>query len=120
MLAGRFQEALDVAPTVLEAAEENPLLYPFLERLHGYALVQARQAEEAGPRFERSLELARELEADYEVALTLEALGRTGLGERGRRDREPGDPRAPRSLLDTARAAALSRPSLVSDGRGGR
>ena len=80
VLAGRFQEALDVAPTVLEAAEENPLLYPFLERLHGYALVQARQAEEAGPRFERSLELARELEADYEVALTLEALGRTGLG----------------------------------------
>ena len=44
VLAGRFQEALDVAPTVLEAAEENPLLYPFLERLHGYALVQARQA----------------------------------------------------------------------------
>jgi tetratricopeptide (TPR) repeat protein len=80
VLAGRFQEALDVAPTVLEAAEENPLLYPFLERLHGYALVQARQAEEAGPRFERSLELARELEADYVVALTLEALGRTGFG----------------------------------------
>ncbi len=38
------------------------------------------RTEEAGPRFERSLELARELEADYEVALTLEALGRTGLG----------------------------------------
>jgi tetratricopeptide (TPR) repeat protein len=80
VLAGRYQEALDVAPTVLEAAEENPLLYPFLERLHGYALVQARRGEEAGPRFERSLELARELEASYEVALTLEALARTGLG----------------------------------------
>jgi hypothetical protein len=80
VLAGRFQEALDVAPTVLEAAEENPLLYPFLERLHGYALVQARRADEAGPRFERSLELARELEADYEVALTLEALSRAGFG----------------------------------------
>ncbi len=36
--------------------------------------------DEARPRFERSLELARELEADYEVALTLEALGRTRLG----------------------------------------
>jgi len=79
VLAGRYQEALDVTPAVLEAAEENPLLYPLLERLHGYALVQARRAEEAGARFERSLELARELEADYEVALTPEALGRTGL-----------------------------------------
>ena len=81
VLAGRYQEALDVAPTVLEAAGENRLLYPFLERLHGYALVQARRPDEARPRFERSLELARELEADYEVALTLEALGRTRLGE---------------------------------------
>jgi class 3 adenylate cyclase/tetratricopeptide (TPR) repeat protein len=80
VLGGRYQEALDVAPTVLEAAEENPLLYPFLERLHGYALMQARRGEEAGPRFERSLELARQLEAGYEVALTLEALARTGLG----------------------------------------
>lgn len=81
VLAGRFQEALDIAPTVLEAVEENPLLGPFLERLNGYALVQARRADEAGPRFERSLELARELDADYELALTLEALGRTRLGD---------------------------------------
>ena len=81
VLAGRFQEALDLAPTVLEAAGENRLLYPFLERLYGYALVQARRQDEARPRFERSLELARELEADYEVALTLEALGRTRLGD---------------------------------------
>jgi class 3 adenylate cyclase/tetratricopeptide (TPR) repeat protein len=83
VLAGRYQEALDVAPTVLEAAGENRLLYPFLERLHGYALVQARRPDEARPRFERSLELARELDADYEVAMTLEALGRTRLGEPG-------------------------------------
>src|SRR5207244_1480762 len=62
VLAGRFQEALDVVPAVHEAAGESPLLGVFLERLHGYALVQARRAEEAGARFERSLELARELE----------------------------------------------------------
>ena len=67
-------------PSVLEGAAENPLLDPVLERLHGYALVQARRADEARPRFERSLELARGLEADYEVALTLEALSRTRLG----------------------------------------
>jgi hypothetical protein len=68
-------------PGVLEAAEDRPLVCAFLERLHGYALVQARRTEEAAPHFERSLELARGLGADYEVALTLEALGRTGLGD---------------------------------------
>jgi len=81
VLAGRFQDALELVPTVLQAAEENPLLSPVLERLHGYALVQARQKADARPRFERSLELARELDADYEVALTLQALGRTGFGD---------------------------------------
>ena len=43
-------------------------------------LTQARRAEEARPHLERSLELARGVDVDYEVALTLEALGRTGLG----------------------------------------
>ena len=80
VLAGHFQEALDLVPSLLEGTGENPLLDPFVERLHGYALVQARRAEEARPRLERSLELARSLEADYEVALTLEALSRTRLG----------------------------------------
>jgi hypothetical protein len=68
-------------PAALEATEDRPLVGAFLERLHGYALVQARRAGEAGPRFERSLELARGLGADYEVALTLEALARTRLGD---------------------------------------
>jgi len=81
VLAGHFQEALELVSGLLEGAAENPLLDPFLERVHGYALVQARRADEARPRFERSLELARGLEADYEVALTLEALIRTGLGD---------------------------------------
>jgi class 3 adenylate cyclase/tetratricopeptide (TPR) repeat protein len=80
VLAGRYQEALDVVPAALEAAGENALLGAFLERLHGYALVQARRAPEAGAHLEQSLELAREFPADYEVALTLEALARTGLG----------------------------------------
>jgi class 3 adenylate cyclase/tetratricopeptide (TPR) repeat protein len=81
VLAGRYEEALEIVPRVLEAAEGRPLVCAFLERLHGYALVQARQAEEAAPRFERSLELARGLGADYEVALTLEGLARTRLGD---------------------------------------
>ena len=81
VLAGRYKEALESLPGVLEAADGRPLVCAFLERLHGYALVQARRAEEAAPRFERSLELARGLGADYEVALTLEALARTRLGD---------------------------------------
>jgi class 3 adenylate cyclase/tetratricopeptide (TPR) repeat protein len=79
VLAGRHQEALKVLPGALGATEDRPLVGSLLERLHGYALVQARRGGEAGPRFERSLELARG--ADYEVALTLEALDRTGLGD---------------------------------------
>ena len=81
VLAGRYQDALGLVPTVLEAAGENPLLYPVLERLDGYALVQGRQKADARMHFERSLELARELDADYEVALTLEALCRTGMAD---------------------------------------
>jgi class 3 adenylate cyclase/tetratricopeptide (TPR) repeat protein len=81
VLAGRHQDALEILPAALEATEERPLVGAFLERLYGYALVQARRAGEAGPRFERSLELARGLGADYEVALTLEALARTRLGD---------------------------------------
>jgi hypothetical protein len=76
----RHQEALESLPAALEAVEDRPLVGAFLERLHGYALVQARRSSEAAPRFERSLELARGLGADYEVALT-EALGRTRLGD---------------------------------------
>jgi len=81
VLAGRYKEALEVVAGVLEAAEERPLVCAFLERLQGYALVQARRADEAPPHLERSLELAQRLGADYEVALTLEALARTRLGD---------------------------------------
>jgi len=81
VLSGRHQEALTSLSAAHEAIEERSLVGAFLERLHGYALVQARRAGEAGPRFDRSLELARGLSADYEVALTLEALDSTGLGD---------------------------------------
>ncbi|HET7856935.1 MAG TPA: tetratricopeptide repeat protein [Gaiellaceae bacterium] len=80
VLAGRFQEALQIVPRCIEAAEESPQLLAFLERLYGYALVQARRTDDARPHFEHSLDLARGLEAEYEVALTLEALARTRLG----------------------------------------
>ena len=78
VLAGRHQDALGVLPGV-EAAAETPVLCALLQRLHGYALAQARRAAEAGAYLERSLELARGVDADYEVALTLQALARTRL-----------------------------------------
>ena len=40
VLAGRYKEALEGLPGVLVAAEGRPLVCAFLERLHGYALVQ--------------------------------------------------------------------------------
>jgi tetratricopeptide (TPR) repeat protein len=81
VLSGRHQEALKSLSAAQEASEERSLVGAFLERLHGYALVQARRPGEARPRFDRSLELARELSADYEAALALEAIDRTGLGD---------------------------------------
>ena len=79
MLAGAHQDALEVLPSAAAAAEETPVLGAWLERLHGYALAQARRAQEAGTHLHRSLELAVGIDADYEVALTLQALARTRL-----------------------------------------
>jgi tetratricopeptide (TPR) repeat protein len=52
VLAGRFQEALEIVPRGIEAVEGTPQLGAFLERLYGYALVQTRQADEARPHLE--------------------------------------------------------------------
>jgi len=46
-------------------------------RLLGLALCQARTPEIARPHFLESLEIARELQAEYEVALTLRAMADT-------------------------------------------
>jgi hypothetical protein len=53
---------------------ETPVLCATLERLWGYALIQARRPDEAGPHLQHSLELASGVDAEYEVALTLQAL----------------------------------------------
>jgi class 3 adenylate cyclase/tetratricopeptide (TPR) repeat protein len=79
VLAGGHQDALDLLPAAVHAAEEAPVLCALLERLHGYALAQARRPHEAGTHLQRSLELAVAIDADYEVALTLQALARTRL-----------------------------------------
>ena len=61
------------------AATKSPVggLEALVERSIGYALHQARRPEEARPHFEESLRIARELKAEYEVALTLRAMAAT-------------------------------------------
>ena len=88
-------------PEVADAATESPVLSAQVERLYGYALWQARRADEAGPHLQRSLELAGEVGADFEVALTLEALATAGR-------RGPKAKAESRAILD--RLGVLSTP----------
>ena len=77
---GRYQEALEVATECRDAAAKSPVggVEALIERSIGYALHQARRPDQARPHFEESLRLARELKAQYELALTLRALAATG------------------------------------------
>ena len=82
VVAGEHREALETATAALDDARESgapPVLEAIIERLLGYALVQGRRKDEAAPHLERSLELARGLGADLEIALTLKAMADTGL-----------------------------------------
>ena len=76
---GRYKEALEVATECRTAATKSPVggLEALVERSIGYALHQSRQPEEARPHFAESLRLARDLNAEYEVALTLRAMAAT-------------------------------------------
>lgn len=77
VLEGRHREAIETVARC-RAGEGAGVPEALLERVHGYALCQARRPTEAIPHFERSLAIARELEAGYEVALTLRAMADTG------------------------------------------
>jgi tetratricopeptide (TPR) repeat protein len=82
VVAGEYREALKAGSAALEEAHASaapPVLEAMIERFIGYALVQGRRLDEAAPHLERSLELARELGADLEIALTLKALVDSGL-----------------------------------------
>ncbi|HEV8248446.1 MAG TPA: tetratricopeptide repeat protein, partial [Gaiellaceae bacterium] len=82
VVGGEHREALEAGSSALEeakAAGAPPVLEAMIERLIGYALVQGRRPDEAGAHFGRSLELARGLGADLEIALTLKAMADTSL-----------------------------------------
>jgi class 3 adenylate cyclase/tetratricopeptide (TPR) repeat protein len=85
---GASTAALALADDALERTKSTPgvaILAAMLHRLRGWAFMQLRDLEGAGAAFDESLSLAR-LEgenigmrsADYEVALTLDALGQLG------------------------------------------
>ena len=85
---GASAAALELAENALERTKATPgvaILAATLHRLRGWAFMQLRDLERAGAAFDESLSLAR-LEgenmgmrsADYEVALTLDALEQLG------------------------------------------
>jgi class 3 adenylate cyclase/tetratricopeptide (TPR) repeat protein len=85
VVVGEHHEALETASIALEEADASgapPVLTVMIERLIGYALLQGRRPQEAEPRLTRSLELARQLDADLEIALTQKAMADTGLAGR--------------------------------------
>jgi class 3 adenylate cyclase/tetratricopeptide (TPR) repeat protein len=91
VLEGRYKEAADLATETLANVEDSSVVAASLERLLGYAAVQARKpGDEAHAHLDRSLELGRSLEAQYEVALTLKAIADVDKGagdERGEGER---------------------------------
>jgi class 3 adenylate cyclase/tetratricopeptide (TPR) repeat protein len=79
IFAGDSAAALRLASSALGRAAERGgtnVLQAALQRLRGYALLQATDPEAAQRCFQESLRLGRSAGADYEVALTLEALAR--------------------------------------------
>jgi class 3 adenylate cyclase/tetratricopeptide (TPR) repeat protein len=98
VLEGSHREALALAQDLLAEAKDA-----LVERLLGYALVQARRPEEARPHFDESLRLARERGARYEVARTLRALSETGSQEHAEEAQQ---------LLDSLGVVSLPRVPL--------
>ena len=78
VLEGRSHEALELADRLVEGMEEqgSPRGVALVQRVRGYALLQGDDLGGARAAFEASRESALELKADYELVLTLVALGR--------------------------------------------
>jgi class 3 adenylate cyclase/tetratricopeptide (TPR) repeat protein len=66
----------DAALTAIAEAAGGSLHHAFVHRIRGFALAQQGDLDGADAAFAESLELAREAEETYELALTLEAIGR--------------------------------------------
>jgi class 3 adenylate cyclase/tetratricopeptide (TPR) repeat protein len=69
---------LELAREALARAGEQSVHVPMLQRVVGYGLQQTGDRAGARAAFEDSLRIARERQAEYQVALTLDALARLG------------------------------------------
>ena len=79
VLAGDAADALVHADDALASIAETgdgSLYEALVHRVRGYALAQRGELDEAARAFARSLDVARGADETYELALTLEALGR--------------------------------------------
>jgi tetratricopeptide (TPR) repeat protein len=79
VLLARPAEALALADATLAHEHEDlgvEVLAPMLERMRGYALAQLDQTEGACAALDRSVALARERDALYEVSLSLQGIVR--------------------------------------------
>jgi class 3 adenylate cyclase/tetratricopeptide (TPR) repeat protein len=79
VLAGDPAEALRQADETLASIEQaggGSLQHALVYRLRGYALAQQSEFDAAREAFSKSLEVARAADETYELALTLEAIGR--------------------------------------------
>jgi class 3 adenylate cyclase/tetratricopeptide (TPR) repeat protein len=77
--SGNPAEALNQADETLRAIEETgggSLQHALVHRIRGYALIQEGELEAADEALAQSLEVARSADETYELALTLEAIGR--------------------------------------------
>jgi tetratricopeptide (TPR) repeat protein len=110
VLEGRYAEAREAVEALLAelGADESSPVAALLERMAGYALAQAREPlDAAAERFRRSLEIARALDAQFEVALTLRALADTKCADdldAARRESE--------EILEQLGVVALATPPL--------
>ena len=79
VMAARPAEALARAEATLAHGHEDlgvEVLAPMLERTRGYALAQLGQVDGACAALDRSVELARDRDAPYEVSLSLQGIVR--------------------------------------------
>ncbi len=81
---GRHEEARRIAEACRDEARETPFggLEAMIERQLALALCQARLPDEARPHFEESLRIARDLNVEFEVALTLRAMADAKLPDK--------------------------------------
>jgi class 3 adenylate cyclase/predicted ATPase len=79
VMAGHANEALALADATLAHEHQDlgvEVLAPMLERTRGYALAQLGQVEGACAALDRSVRLARERDAPFEVSLSLQGIVR--------------------------------------------